>query len=164
VPATLRWHWWRFSARAFAFGVLGTAAIVTGVALGTGWSAAVRLPVTIGASLTLCLVLGWVLPPAARGVLVRFYANVRPFGVWGPVRREAAAQGLVPARDPLPRLDVLNGFLTMGLQVALCLVPFYGLLWRFGEAGIALAAAVALLGVLWFTWYRALPPRDEAAA
>jgi Na+/proline symporter len=164
VPATMRWHWWRFSARAFACSVLGTAAIVTATALGTDWTSAVQLPVTIGGSLVLCLVLGFLLPPAGRDVLVRFYASVRPFGVWGPVRRDAVAQGLVPADDPLPRLDVLNGLLTMGLQVALCLVPFYGLLWRFGEAAAALAAAVVLLAVLWFTWYRTLPPRDEPAA
>jgi Na+/proline symporter len=164
VPATMRWHWWRFSARAFALSVLGTAAIVAGIALGTDLGSAIQLPVTIGASLVLCLWLGFLLPPADRNVLVRFYASVRPFGVWGPVRADAVAQGLVPANDPLPRLDVLNGFLTMGLQVALCLVPFYGLLWRFEAAGIALAAVLVLLLVLWFTWYRVLPPRDEAAA
>ena len=28
VPATLRWHWWRFSARAFVYGMAATAAFI----------------------------------------------------------------------------------------------------------------------------------------
>lgn len=161
VPATMRWHWWRFSARGFGLGVLGTAVVVLAVWLTTSWPDAVKLPVTIGLSLLWCLLLGFLLPPAERDVLVRFYANVRPFGVWGPVRRDAVARGLVPERDPQPMYDVVNGLLTMALQMSLCLVPFYGLLWRFAEAGMALAAAAAIGGVLYFTWYRTLPSRDE---
>ncbi|MBM4061911.1 MAG: hypothetical protein FJ265_12570, partial [Planctomycetes bacterium] len=109
VPATLRWHWWRFSARGFGYGVLGTAVLLLAVALLTDWADAVKLPVCVGGSLVVSLVLGFALPPADREVLVKFYANVRPFGVWGPVREEAAARGLVPVRDPQPMYDVVNG-------------------------------------------------------
>jgi hypothetical protein len=125
------------------------------------WSDAVKLPVATGASLLLCLILGFALPPAPADMLVKFYANVRPFGVWGPVRRQAVAAGLVPARDPLPWLDALNGVLTMVLQVALCLDAFYALLWRWSDAGIALAVTAGVGVILYFTWYRALPARDE---
>ena len=162
VPATMRWHWWRFSARAFTWGVLGTAAIVALVKLGVRGGDAVQLPAMVGASLLLCVSLGVALPPADREVLVRFYATVRPFGLWGPVRRDAVARGLVPANDPLPAVDACNGVLTMGLQVSLCLVPFLALLGRWHGALLA-GGVVAVLGVvLYFTWYRFLPPREES--
>lgn len=168
VPATLRWHWWRFSARAFALGVLATAVVSalleTVVAEATGWPNHVRLPLCVGISLLLCLLFGFALPPAPREVLLRFYANVRPFGVWAPVRRQAAAQGMVPARDLQPAFDVLNGLLGMALQVSLCLIPFFGLLRRWQPALAATAAAAAVGAVMYFTWYRQLPPRDEPAA
>ncbi|MFO1055188.1 MAG: hypothetical protein U1F36_23465 [Planctomycetota bacterium] len=161
VPATMRWHWWRFSARAFTFGVIGTAVEVTTIALFTDWGNEVKLPVSIALSLLWCIGLGLMLPSTDREVLLRFYANVRPFGVWGPVRRDAVGRGLVPARDPLPWFDVLNGFLSMGLQVALCLLAFFALLWR-TDSAIAAGACVVVLGVvMYFTWYRTLPPRDE---
>jgi Na+/proline symporter len=166
VPATMRWHWWRFSARAFTIGLTATAVILLAIAIADkahwiAWSDAVKLPVATGASLLLCLILGFALPPAPADVLVRFYANVRPFGVWGPVRRQAVAAGLVPVRDPLPWLDAINGVLTMVLQVALCLDAFYALLWRWSDAGISLTVTAAVGVILWFTWYRALPARDE---
>ena len=164
VPSTMRWHWWRFSARAFTYGVVGTAIEVTTIALATDWGNEVKLPVTIGISLLLCLGLGFALRPTDRDVLVRFYANVRPFGRWGPVRRDAVERGLVPARDLLPWIDLLNGFLTMGLQVALCLLAFFVLLWQ-TEAAVAAGVGVAVLGVvLYFTWYKFLPPRDETSS
>ncbi len=162
VPATMRWHWWRFPARAFTLGVIGTAVEVTAIAVFTDWGNEVKLPVTIGISLLWCIALGLALPPTDREVLLRFYASVRPFGVWGPVRRDAAARGLVPVRDPQPWFDVLNGFLSMGLQVALCLVAFFALLGR-TDSAIAAGLCVATLAVvMYFTWYRTLPRHDEA--
>ncbi len=58
-------------------------------------------------------------------VLVKFYSKVRPFGFWGPVRREAERRGAVPVNDPMPRIDVMNGFITVVFQVSLALIPFY---------------------------------------
>jgi Na+/proline symporter len=159
VPATFRWHWWRFSALAFVFGMIGTAVCVLCVHFlpSSPWPDQISLPVTIGASLLLCLTLGFVLPPAPREVLVEFYANVRPFGFWRPIRHLAIERGLVAARDREPLFDLLNGLLTAIFQVALCLVPFYALLWRRSDATIAGSVVVGIGAVLWFTWYRRLP-------
>ncbi len=156
VPATLRWHWWRYSARAFTWSLGGTAAWALALVLFTD-DPLLRLPVSIAGSLVISLWAGFRCAPAPGDALVAFYASVRPFGVWGPIRRAAVEQNLVPARDPQPILDVVNLGLTAALQVALALVPFYALLWMGTEALLAIGAVVVLCGLMAFTWRRTLP-------
>jgi hypothetical protein len=99
--------------------------------------------------------------PADREVLVKFYARVRPWGFWGPIRREAARRGLVPAKDPMPAIDALNGLLTAVFQFSLALIPFYMFLRRWEGFFTYLALAGVLAAVLYFTWYKNLPAKDE---
>jgi Na+/proline symporter len=161
VPATFRWHWWRFSARAFVAGMVGSTVLLALRVIFFG-----DLPPQ--ASLLLdtanCLVVtfaaSWLTRPASMDVLVSFYANVRPFGLWGPVRREAVRRGLVAADDREPLFDLANGLLTAVLQFSLCLIPFYAMLRQWSQALIWLGVAGALGIVLYFTWYRQLPPFD----
>jgi Na+/proline symporter len=163
APATLRWHWWRFGAKAFVASMAASATfILLQKLLCPQWSISLTLTVDVLASVALTLTFGAWLPPADREVLVKFYARVRPFGFWGPIRAEAVKRGLVPARDPMPRLDLLNGFITALFQAALALVPFYLFLRRWPQMWLGIAALAALSIVLYFTWYKHLPAREES--
>lgn len=160
VPATLRWHWWRFGPWAFALGMVGTAGSIVGqVLLAPNLPFERSMPWAIGSSLAWCVLLGFAMPPAPRQVLLRFYADIRPFGFWRRIRREAIAAGLVPEGDRTPYVDALNGVLAAVLQVLLCLVPFLFFLGREAEAGLALGLVGAVGLALRFTWYRTLPAR-----
>jgi len=91
---------------------------------------------------------------------VRFYAKVRPFGVWGPVRREAVRRGLVPAKDPMPTMDVVNAVIASFFQLCLGSSPIHvpeGL----DQHVPLLALCVCTLVVLFFTWYKYLPSPEE---
>jgi hypothetical protein len=112
-------------------------------------------------SLLTTLVAASLARPADMEVLVKFYAKVRPFGFWGPVRRECVRRGLVPANDKMPRMDVLNGFITAGFQFSLAVLPFYLFLRNWKQLGIWAAGAAALAFVLYFTWYKNLPSKNE---
>ncbi len=163
APATMRWHWWRFGARAFVCSMASSAAfILLQKLLFPQWSVSVTLSVDVLASVALTLAFGAWLPPADREVLVAFYARVRPFGFWGPVRAEAVARRLVPAKDRMPRTDLLNAFITALFQLALALVPFYLFLRQWTQFWVWIVALVALGSVLYFTWYKTLPPREES--
>jgi solute:Na+ symporter, SSS family len=162
VPATCRWHWWRFSAPAFVWSMLGTAVFIgLQKTLFGQWTAARTLAVDTLGSLALTLVIGWLHRPAEMEVLVRFYARVRPFGFWGPVRAEAVRRGLVPAGDRMPQLDLLNAVLAAVFQVALALAPFYLFLRAWPHVWIWCGVLVAIGVLLYFTWYRVLPAPDE---
>lgn len=162
VPATCRWHWWRFSARAFVLSMLATVMVIGGQKTLFGdWSISRSLTVTVLASLALTVAIGWLHRPAEMEVLVKFYSRVRPFGFWGPVRNEAVRRGLVPASDRMPMIDALNALIAAGFQLALALVPFYIFLrdWQFVAIWSAVLAALTVL--LYYTWYRNLPSADE---
>ncbi len=162
APATMRWHWWRFGAKAFVASMAASAAfILLQKLLFPDWSISRTLIVDVLASVALTLAFGVLLPPADREVLVKFYARVRPFGFWGPIRCEAVNRGLVPAADPMPRIDLLNSLLTALFQAALALVPFYLFLRRWPQMWVGIAALAVLSVVLYFTWYRNLPAKEE---
>ena len=162
VPATLRWHYWRFSAKAFVWSMgISAALVVSRKLIFSSLSASTSLAVDMSVCLVTTLIIAALTKPADMEVLVRFYVRVRPFGFWGPVRKEAVRRGLVPAWDPMPSIDALNGLLTAVFQFALALIPFYMFLRRWREFIIWLALAGMLCVVLYFTWYKNLPAKDE---
>ena len=162
VPATLRWHYWRFGPRAFVWSMAVSAVfILLRKLFWGGLNSAGSLALDMGIGLTVTLIMTSVFPPADMEVLVKFYARIRPFGFWGPVRREAVRRGLVPSQDKMPAMDALNGLLTAVFQFSLALIPFYAFLRKWNSFGIWTAAAAGLAAILFFTWYKNLPAKDE---
>jgi SSS family solute:Na+ symporter len=162
VPATFRWHWWRFSARAFVWGMVCSALIIVAQKIfAPEWSIVKTLAFDTLASFMITLVIGFLAKPTDIETLVKFYSRVRPFGFWKPVRLEAEQRGLVPVNDPMPRIDILNGMLTIFFQVSLALIPFYLFLreWKFMSVWFGVALSLGI--VLYFTWYKNLPSPEE---
>ena len=162
VPATFRWHWWRFSARAFVGSMIASAAIIIIQKIAFGYlSASTSLLLVTLVCLASTILIGFWAKPTDKEILLRFYARIRPFGVWGPIRRLAESRGLVPKKDRMPAFDALNGLLTAGFQLSLALVPFYSFLRAWNQAVYWALAAVVLGFVLYFTWYKNLPAKGE---
>jgi Na+/proline symporter len=162
VPATMRWHWWRFGAKAFVWSMGATAMlIVMQKIFFSFFSAGLTLAVDILASLFVTLLIGFITKPADMEVLLKFYAKVQPFGVWRPVRLEAEKRGLVEKNNPMPKLDALNGVVTIFFQISLALIPFYMFLRFWNEMFIWIIILIMLTVVLYFTWYKTLPSPSE---
>lgn len=162
VPATLRWHWWRFSARAFVGSMAVSAVLIMARKIFFGeLKAAASLATDTGLCLATSLIMAVLTPPTDMDILVRFYARVRPFGFWRPVREEAQRRRLIPEKDRLPAIDAWNGFLTAIFQFSLALVPFTMFLRQWAAFRLWLAVALGLALVLYFTWYKNLPAREE---
>ncbi len=162
VPATLRWHYWRFGARAFVGSMAVSAVLITvRVIFVKGLHAAASLGLDMGLCLAVTIAFSFFTKPADIEVLVKFYSRIRPFGVWGPVRREAVRRGLVPARDKMPAIDALNGLITAVFQFSLALLPFFAFLRNWRQFGVWASIAAGVAVVLYFTWYKNLPAKDE---
>jgi len=162
VPATLRWHYWRFGAKAFVWSMAVSAGLITlRLILFRNLHAAASLGADMALSFVTTIVIARLTRPADMEVLVKFYARVRPFGFWGPVRREAERRGLVPAGDPMPKIDALNGLLTMVFQFGLALLPFYLFLRNWKQLGLWAGVVAALAVILYFSWYKTLPAKNE---
>jgi hypothetical protein len=162
VPATFRWHWWRFSAKAFVGSMIASACIIIFQKIAfSHWSASTSLLVVTLSCLSSTILIGFVTKPTDIEILCRFYSRIRPFGVWGPVRRLAEQRGLVPKKDRMPTIDALNGLLTAGFQLSLALVPFYCFLREWDQAFNWAVAAAILCIILYFSWYKNLPAQTE---
>ncbi|MBN2265277.1 MAG: hypothetical protein JW775_05630, partial [Candidatus Aminicenantes bacterium] len=162
VPATLRWHWWRLGAKAFVWSMAVSAVLISlRLVFVRGLHASVSLSLDVGIGLVTTLAAAALTRPADMEVLVKFYAKVRPFGFWGPVRRECVRRGLVPAGDKMPRIDMLNGVVTAAFQFSLAILPFYLFMRNWTQLGLWAGAAAAIAVVLYFTWYKNLPSKNE---
>ncbi|MCX6150936.1 MAG: hypothetical protein NTX22_10455 [Ignavibacteriales bacterium] len=162
VPATFRWHWWRFSAKAFVWGMISSAIIIMLQKLFFAeWSSALTLAVDTIGSFIATTIICFLFKPTDMEVLVKFYSRVRPFGFWKPVRLEAEKRGLVPLNDKMPAMDGLNGIITIFFQMSLALIPFYLILQFWGNMLIVIGIFLILSVVLYFTWYKNLPSKDE---
>jgi solute:Na+ symporter, SSS family len=162
VPATFRWHWWRFGAKGFVWSMIASAAVILAQKVFfADWGTLLTLGVDTGASFVATTLIAFLTPPASMDTLTAFYAKVRPFGFWKPVRLEAVRRGMVPANDPMPRIDMLNGALTLVFQISFALIAFYLFLREWTNIALWCAIAVGLAGVLYFTWYKNLPSADE---
>lgn len=162
VPSTMRWHWWRFSARAFVYSMGATAVFIILQKLLFGFlSGTNSLGINIIASFVISVIAGFVTKPTDRDILLKFYSRIRPFGFWGPIRKEAAEKGLVPKNDKQPMMDAINGLIVPVFQFSLALVPFYLFLRNWNSLYLWLFIVFVLLIVLYYTWYKNLPPRDE---
>ncbi|MBD3224177.1 MAG: hypothetical protein GF313_05570, partial [Caldithrix sp.] len=162
VPATMRWHWWRFSARAFVWSmIVSTLIIILQKIFFSHWSGPVTLAVDTLASLVATIIIGFRFAPTDREILLDFYSRIRPFGFWKPIRQEAIRRGLIPADDKTPTIDSMNGLLSAAFQVSMALIPFYAFLRIWNQFFIWLGIAGFLTIVLYFTWYKNLPSYDE---
>lgn len=162
APATMRWHWWRFSALAFVWSMIVSASIIIlQKVFFAHWSASVTLAADIIASVIITILIGILSRPTDMEVLVKFYSKVRPFGFWKPVRLEAEQRGLVPVNDKMPKIDMLNGAITILFQLSLSLVPFYLYLRQWSNMILWMVSLTILSVVLYFTWYKNLPSPEE---
>jgi Na+/proline symporter len=162
VPATFRWHWWRFGARAFVSGmVLSALIIVCQKIFFSHWDVITTLFVDSIASLVVTWTVGMLMKPADMDILVKFYSKVRPFGFWKPIRLEAEKLGLIPINDKMPKIDILNGVITVFFQVSLALIPFFLFLRQWENMVTWMVIFLVLAVVLYFTWYKNLPSPEE---
>ncbi|MCX6225579.1 MAG: hypothetical protein NTV01_12650 [Bacteroidia bacterium] len=162
VPATMRWHWWRFSGKAFVWSMVATAAFIAlqkilfGSISGTN-----SLGINTLASLVITIAIGFIFKPTDKQVLVKFYSKVKPFGFWGPIRKEAVAQGLMEANNREPMWDAINGLIAPVFQFVVALLPFYLFLRKWPQFWTVAAIMAVVMVVLYFTWYKHLPSKDE---
>ena len=163
MPNFLRWYWWRMNGWGYAAGTLAGILFALVALFMPDAPLYIVFPVICAGSLVACVVGTFVTRPVDESVLVSFYTNVRPFGLWRPVRAKAQ---LTPEQlaDPSESTwrAVLNTCLGMAAIMGYYLFPMYlvghwhakALWWL----GIALLATFALA----FTWYRYLPEGEQS--
>ncbi|HVS95156.1 MAG TPA: sodium:solute symporter family protein [Puia sp.] len=157
----LKWHWWRFNAGGYFWGML--AGIIPAIALAflkfKGILHGLDLyfwPVIFLLSMAGSIFGSYSSAPTDIGVLKAFYGTVRPWGWWKPIHAEIVKEDPAFEANGNFRRDMFNVTLGIVGQLCLTLLPMYIVLGQ----GVPLLVSSALLAgivlVLKRTWWERL--------
>ncbi len=153
----LKWHWWRFNAMGFFFGML--AGIVSAMCFSWFIPSGELLywfPVLFLISLAGSIFGSYASPPTDMDVLRSFYSNVRPWGFWEPVKKLVMADdaGFAPNRNF--KLNMFNVVIGTIAQLCLTILPMYLILHQKMPLMVTVALLAVIILVLKKTWWNKL--------
>ena len=153
----LKWHWWRFNATGFFWGML------TGIVSAMVFSHYLEgieflefFPVLFALSLAGSIIGTYASPATNMATLKAFYTNVRPWGAWGPVKQ------LVMAEDPTfqPnknfKLNMFNVVIGTIAQLCLTILPMYLIAKQKMPLFATVGILVVIILILKKTWWNKL--------
>ncbi len=157
----LKWHWWRFNANGFFWGML--AGIIPAIALAVLKSYDVikgldlyYWPVLFVLSLIGSVVGTYAAPPANAETLKSFYKNVRPWGFWKPVHQMVLADEPQFAGNKNFKINMFNIVLGIIGQLCLTILPMYIVLWLKLPLLITVIILFIIILILKKTWWNRL--------
>ena len=150
----LKWYWWRFNGHGYFWGMV--AGIVPALIFPTIWPDVLPLyyfPHLMGISLVGCVLGTYLTKPTDRKTLKTFYRTVRPWGFWGPIRREVESEEPDFKRNTNFRRDMVNVVVGTIWQTALVALPIYFVLMRWTPVAVTAIIVVVTMIFLKKNWY-----------
>jgi Na+/proline symporter len=155
-PNIFKWFWWRSNGMGYAFGMgagmLG--AVVHQLAFSESPEYVTFLIVILIS--TAGTVLGTFLgKPTGMDILINFYKTIKPFGVWGPVRRACAAD-FVAAEKKENRRNILLLLPACLWQATIFWIMVALVAKKWDSFAAAIILEVVLSFILYKYWYKNL--------
>ncbi|GAA3957554.1 sodium:solute symporter family protein [Mucilaginibacter dorajii] len=153
----LKWHWWRFNANGFFWGMLAGigSSLVFSLFIPSGellyW-----FPVLFGISLAGSVIGTYASEPTDMAVLKSFYSTVRPWGFWEPVKKLVMADDANFTPNKNFKLNMFNVVIGTIVQLCLTILPMYLILQQKMPLMVTIALLVVLMTVLKKTWWNKL--------
>ena len=162
-PNILRWYWWRLNGYGYAAGVFGGMALSLGQIVYDSASGAplplyVGFPIIAAASTIVTIAVSMITEPTSIETLRNFYQKVQPWGFWGPARTAILKDTPQFTRRIPFALEALNTLVAMVAITSLYVSMLYLVLNRLTVGFALIATTLACCVVLYFTWYKTLPP------
>ena len=160
----LKWHWWRFNANGFFWGMLAGVASALVFPLFFDTLDLYYFPLLFIISLAGSIVGTFTAPPTDENILKSFYRTVKPWGFWRPIRKKLEQDEGVDFRNKNFGKDMFNVALGIIGQLCLTLVPMYLVL----QSTMPLVVTLFILGgiiiILKKTWWNQLEDDYEKAS
>jgi SSS family solute:Na+ symporter len=150
----LKWYWWRFNGHGYFWGMV--AGIVPALVAPIMWPDILPLyyfPHLMGISLVGCLLGTFLTKATDDETLKTFYRTVRPWGFWGPIRRQVEAEDPGFKRNMNFKRDMVNVVVGTIWQTALVALPIYFVLMRWTPAAITASIVAVTMIFLKKNWY-----------
>lgn len=154
----LKWHWWRFNAYGYFWGMLA------------GLIGALVLPIALPEvqplmAFPLLLIFGLVgsiagtllTPPESDDVLCEFYRTVKPWGAWGPICDKVIALDPDFAPNRAFYRDMFNVAIGIVWQIGLVVMPIYLVIQQWWSMLTAFGVIVVTSWILKKNWLDKLP-------
>ncbi|MGY0580603.1 MAG: sodium:solute symporter family protein [Paraglaciecola chathamensis] len=154
----LKWHWWRFNAYGYFWGMLA------------GLIGALVLPIALPEvqplmAFPLLLIFGLVgsiagtllTPPESDDVLCEFYRTVKPWGAWGPICDKVIALDPDFAPNRAFYRDLFNVAIGIVWQIGLVVMPIYLVIQQWWSMLTAFGVIVVTSWILKKNWLDKLP-------
>ena len=122
----LRWFWWRFNIWGELFGLVISVPLASLIWFGLGantWPFWQPIVLLLGVGLAGSIIVALLTPAESAETLRSFYLKIRPPGIWGPVRRALAAEGLCNAAQQ--RRELTWDLLAAASGIAFCFSMVY---------------------------------------
>lgn len=168
----LKWHWWRFNSRGFAWGMVG--GMIPALILpfifpndSTMFGSSVALyyfPIILAVSVVGCVLGTYSAPATDTETLKNFYRKTRPWGFWGPIHERVIAEDPAFRKNMNFKRDMVN--VTVGIiwQTALVATPIYLVLKELTYTGIGLMIIGITTVILKKNWYDKLENEPDAVS
>ena len=166
-PNVLRWYWWRLNGQGYAAGVFGGMALSLGQVFFDQFVFAEPLPLYIGfpviaiASTLITIVVSLLTQPTDIETLKNFYRKVQPAGLWKPAKDAVLAEEPGFRKQLSFAVEAFNTLVAMIGITALYVSMLYLVLHRLTVGFALLGTTLVTVIILYFTWYKTLPPPSE---
>lgn len=150
----LKWHWWRFNAYGYFWGMMsGLMASMALPLIFPEMQPLYAFPYLLLAGL-LGSILGTLLtPPEDDDVLMSFYQKVRPWGFWQPIKDKVLAQSPDFQPNNTFSRDAFNIVIGMIWQISLVVLPIYLVIKEFMPMLAAFVVMLLTSFILKKNWY-----------
>jgi solute:Na+ symporter, SSS family len=158
----LKWIWWRFNGYGYFYGMLlGLVASTIKLFVFPEIVDIYVFPVIFLFSLLGCVAGTYAVPMENKEAVKKFYRQTRPWGFWGPIKKEVMAEdpSFVPNKD-LKR-DALNIVVGIVWQFSQVVIPIYFMIRE--NYTMMVWVTIALVTTWWLkkNWWDKLPLADE---
>jgi solute:Na+ symporter, SSS family len=163
-PNVLRWYWWRLNGQGYAAGVFGGMILSLGqVVLDTAvldkpLPLYIGFPVIAICSTLITIAVSLITEPTDIETLKNFYRKVQPAGAWQPTKAAVLAETPDFKKQTTFGRDLTNTAIALVGITALYVSMLYLILHRLEIGFTLLATTIVSTVILYFTWYRHLPP------
>jgi len=150
----LKWHWWRFNAYGYFWGMMS--GLVASLVLPLAFPELQPLyafPYLLLAGLIGSIAGTLLTPPEDDEVLINFYQKVRPWGFWQPIKEKVMQKHPeFKANNNFSR-DIFNIVIGMIWQISLVVLPIYLVIKEFEPMLGALSVMLITSYILKKNWY-----------
>jgi SSS family solute:Na+ symporter len=152
----LKWHWWRFNANGFFWGMLAgiIPALIFPIIFDT--LDLYYFPLLFFISFLGCIVGTYTAPPTDIEVLKSFYKTIKPWGFWKPIRKMVEEEEGIEVHNKNFGKDMFN--ITLGIigQLCLTLLPMYLVLKAQIPLYLTILILILIISILKKTWWNKL--------